>query len=98
MAVGAKRAAGRVIVERVIIGDLAVAADATVVVKLSAAALINNSMHFVFIGQIHLSDDWTPRAQQRLLIKTIARVTRSLLRLRPATKRCGALLEPRPLL
>lgn len=50
MAVGAKRAAGRIIVERVIIGNLAVAADATVVVKLSAAALINNSMRFVFIG------------------------------------------------
>ena len=49
MAVGAERAAGRVIVERVIIGDLAVAADATVVLKLSAAAPISGSMRFVFI-------------------------------------------------
>ena len=44
-----KRGAGRAAADRVIIGELAVAADVTVVVKLSAAAPISGSMHFVFI-------------------------------------------------
>jgi hypothetical protein len=44
-----KRGAGRGVADRVIIGELAVAADVTVVVKLKAAAPINRSMRFVFI-------------------------------------------------
>ena len=47
-----KRGAGRAVADRVIIGELAVAADVTVVVKLSAAAPINGSMRFVFIGNL----------------------------------------------
>ena len=44
-----KRGAGRAVADRVIIGELAVAADVLVVVKLSAAAPISGSMRFVFI-------------------------------------------------
>jgi hypothetical protein len=44
-----KRGAGRAVADRVIIGDLAVAADVTVVAKASAAAPISDSMRFVFI-------------------------------------------------
>jgi len=49
MVLGAKRGAGRVIAGRVIIGEARVAADATVVVKLSAVRPIRKNMHFVFI-------------------------------------------------
>ena len=40
--------AGRAVVDRVIIGEV-VAADVTVVLKVSAAAPINRNMRFVFI-------------------------------------------------
>jgi hypothetical protein len=50
MVLGAKRGAGRVIAGRVIIGEECMAADATVVVKLSAATPIKKSMRFVFIN------------------------------------------------
>jgi len=51
---GANRGAGRVIpgrviAERVIIGEPRMAADAPVAVKLSAATPISKNMHFVFI-------------------------------------------------
>jgi hypothetical protein len=49
MLLGANRGAGRVIAGRVIIGEECVAADATVALKLSAAAPIKKSMRFVFI-------------------------------------------------
>ena len=49
MVFGAKRGAGRVIADRVIICEARVAADARVVVKVSAAAPIKRNMHFVFI-------------------------------------------------
>jgi hypothetical protein len=41
--------AGRAAADRVIIGELCVAADVAVVVKLSAATPIKSSMRFVFI-------------------------------------------------
>ena len=47
-----KRGAGRAAVDRVIIGDLAAAADVTVIIKPSAAAAIKISMRFVFIGNL----------------------------------------------
>jgi hypothetical protein len=50
MVLGAKRGAVRVIADRDIIGEARVAADATVVVKLSAATPIRKNMRFVFIG------------------------------------------------
>lgn len=43
-----KRGAGRAMADRVIV-EPAVAADATVVVKLNAAAPISGSMSFIFI-------------------------------------------------
>jgi len=49
---GAKRDAGRVIADRVIICEACVAPDARVTVKLSAAAQIKKNMHFIFI------DNW----------------------------------------
>jgi hypothetical protein len=49
MVLDVKRGAGRVIVDRAIIGAVAVAAEATVVAKLSAAAQAKNSMRFIFI-------------------------------------------------
>jgi hypothetical protein len=49
MVFGAKRGAGRVIAGRDIIGEARLAADATVVVKLSAATPIRINMRFVFI-------------------------------------------------
>lgn len=49
MVLGAKRDAGRVLADRVIICDACVAADVWVVVKLSAAAPIKRNMRFVFI-------------------------------------------------
>jgi len=49
MELGAKRAAGRVIAGRDIIGEPCIAADATVPVKLSAAKPIKKNMRFVFI-------------------------------------------------
>lgn len=45
---GVKRGAGRAVVDRVIIGEV-VAADVTLVLKVSAAAPINRNMRFVFI-------------------------------------------------
>ena len=45
MVLGAKRGA-----DRVIIGEACMAADAAVVVKLSAAAHVKNSVRFVFIS------------------------------------------------
>src|SRR5438876_9055065 len=71
-----KRGAGRAAADRVIIGELAVAADVTVVVKLSAAAQANKTS-FVFMI-FDLSNHWTPRRRQELLVETHARVTRSL--------------------
>jgi hypothetical protein len=47
---GAKRGAGRVIVDRPIIDEPRIAADAPGALKLTAATQINNSMRFVFIG------------------------------------------------
>jgi len=52
MVLGAKREAGRVIVDRVIVGEACMAAGAGVAVKLSAAATIKRNMRFVFI------DNW----------------------------------------
>jgi len=52
MVVGAKRGAGRVTADRVIIGEARVAADARVTGKLSAAAQIKKNMRFIFI------DNW----------------------------------------
>jgi len=49
MVLGANRGAGRVIADRVIIGEGCMAADAGVALKLSAAAPIKKSMRFVFI-------------------------------------------------
>ena len=46
---GAKRGAGRVTADRVIIGEACVAADARDPVKLSAAMQIKKSVRFVFI-------------------------------------------------
>jgi hypothetical protein len=46
-----KPGAGRAVADRVIIGELVVAAAVTVVIKLSAAAPISGSMRFVFIGK-----------------------------------------------
>jgi hypothetical protein len=46
----AKCGAGRAVADRVIILELGVAADVTVIVKLSAVAPIKISMRFVFIG------------------------------------------------
>ena len=46
---GAKRGAGRVIADRVVICEACVAADAGVTVKLSAVTPIKKSMRFVFI-------------------------------------------------
>src|SRR5439155_3422590 len=71
-----KRGAGRAAADRVIIGELAVAADVTVVVKLSAAAQANKTS-FVFMI-FDLSNHWTPRRRRELLIKTMAVVTQPL--------------------
>lgn len=50
IALEVKRGAGRAAADRVIIGDLAVEADVTVVVvRLSAATAIIDSIRFVFI-------------------------------------------------
>jgi hypothetical protein len=49
MVLGAKRVAGRVIADRVIIGEACVAADAEVAAKLSAATAIKKNIRFVFI-------------------------------------------------
>ena len=49
MVLDVKRDAGRVIVDRAIIGAVAAAAEATVVAKLSAAAQAKNTMRFIFI-------------------------------------------------
>jgi hypothetical protein len=49
MVLDVKRGAGRVIVDRAITGAILVAADVTVVLKLSAAAQAKNSMRFIFI-------------------------------------------------
>jgi hypothetical protein len=49
MVLGAKRGAGRVTADRVIICEACVAADARVVFKLSTAATIKRNMRFVFI-------------------------------------------------
>ena len=48
MVLAVKRGAGRVVVDRVIIGK-AVAPDVSAAVKLSAAEQATNSMRFVFI-------------------------------------------------
>ena len=44
-----KRGVGRAIVDRTIIGAVALAADVTVIVRLSTATPISGSMRFVFI-------------------------------------------------
>lgn len=49
MVLGAERGVGRAIEDGVIICEACVAADARVVVKLSAAAPIKRNMRFVFI-------------------------------------------------
>jgi len=52
MVLGAKRGAGRVVADRVIICAVCGTADATVAVKLSAVTLIKKNMYFVFIDEI----------------------------------------------
>ena len=49
MVLGAKREAGRVIVDRVIVGEACMAADAMLVVKLSTATPTKRNMRVVFI-------------------------------------------------
>jgi hypothetical protein len=49
MVLDVKRGAGRAIADRAIIGAVALAADVTVVLKLSAVAQTKNSMRFIFI-------------------------------------------------
>ncbi len=73
---GTWRGVGRVMADRVIIGEVALAAEAAVVVKLSAATQANKTS-FVFMI-FDLSNHWTPRRRQELLVETHARVTRSL--------------------
>ncbi len=52
MVLGAKRGAGRVTADRVIICEACVAADARVAVKLSIAAPIKKNIRFVFIDNL----------------------------------------------
>ena len=52
MELGAKRAAGRVIAGRDIIGGACMAADAMVAVKISVARPIKQNMRFVFIDNL----------------------------------------------
>ena len=49
MVLDVKRGAGRAIADRAIVGAVALAADLTVVPKLSAAPQAKNSMRFIFI-------------------------------------------------
>ena len=91
-----KRGAGRAVADRVIIGELAVAAEAAVVVKLSAAAQANKTS-FVFMI-FDLSNDWTPRQRRKLPIKTMARVTPPLPCPRTYRQALPALFKPRPAL
>lgn len=62
-----KRGAGRAAEDRVIIGELRLAAEAAFVVKLSAATHANK-ISFVFMI-FDLSDDWTPRRRLELFKK-----------------------------
>jgi len=62
--------------DRVIIGEVALAAEAAVVLKLSAATQANKTSLVCMI--FDLSNHWTMRQQQGLLIKAIARVTQPL--------------------
>jgi len=51
MVLDVKRDAGRAIVDRVIIGDAAVAADASGIANVSAVAPIKRNIRFVFIAK-----------------------------------------------
>jgi len=72
------RGAGRAgaAADRVIFGEVALAAKATVVLKVSAATQANKTSLVFMI--FDLSNHWTMRQQRGLLIKVIARVTQPL--------------------